>query len=239
MDPARFIAVPRRLTRLLLVGLGMIVPAGAGAAGEETLPKVVRASIPTRRVADFFPAGAQLRLMAPREFDGLVRAAEERSRGPDSGRPRLIRARHSARFGEGLLTGKSELVVSNASRRPAGLPLEPWSPAILAGPETGAAVGSLISGRTALWLDPPTDAANELTITLEWELRARPNSRGRLFALALPGDETSSLTLDAPKGSAPGPGALDSKTSWGPELTTADDGGMRRPSRSRHARTVW
>ena len=132
-----------------------------------------------------------------------MKAAEARSRRTDSGEPRLIRARHSARFGDGLLTGKSELVVSNASRRPGTLLLEPWSPAILASPKTGAAVGSLASGKTALWIDPPTGATNESTITLEWELRARPDSRGRLFALALPGDETSSLTLDAPKGSAP------------------------------------
>ncbi|APW64015.1 hypothetical protein [Paludisphaera borealis] len=200
MAPARFIAV----SRLLLVGLGTIVLTAA-ARSADALPEVVRVPIPSKRVANFFPADTPLRLMTPREFDALVKTAEERVRRSDSGQPRLVRARHSARFSAGLLNGRSELVIANASQGSAMLPLEPWSPALLADVKSGATIGALSSGKTALWLEPPksTDATSETTITLEWELRARPDSRGRLFALALPGDETSSLTLDAPKGWAP------------------------------------
>ena len=120
------------------------------------------------------------------------------------------------------------------------LPLKPWSPAILASPKSGATVGSLVSGETALWLDPPTDATGESTITLDWELRARPGSRGHVFAMALPGDDTSSLTLDVPKGSTPsGP----SGHREGPVAAAATDrrsGGSTAASRTANSGwSIW
>ncbi|WP_165073947.1 hypothetical protein [Paludisphaera rhizosphaerae] len=187
---------------LLVVGAGLILAAptiaGEGADG------VIRVRIPSKMVAGQFPPDTPLRVLAPEAFDALVDQVDARDRQRAQGGPRLIRARHSARFADGLLTGRSELALSIPPGR-STIPLEPWTPAILNGRGERVSVVAAPSGRAFLRIEP--DAGNEgdgqKVVTLEWELRARPDSRGRIFALALPGDETTSLTLDVPKGWEP------------------------------------
>lgn len=187
-----------------IASLALLVAVGGDAPCRADAPEVVRARVPSKKVADWFPAGEPLRLLAPDEFDSLLKAAEAGTRERARGGPRLIRARHSARFSSGLLRGSSELVVVESSGERSALSLEPWSPAILAdAAEPGATVGASVAGETILWLEPATEPSLERTIKLEWELRARPGSRGRDFALDLPGDATSILTLDAPRGWEP------------------------------------
>ena len=45
-----------------------------------------------------------------------------------------------------------------------------------------------------------TRLPGEQTFTIDWELDARPQSQGRGFTLGLPGDETTFLELDLPRG---------------------------------------
>jgi len=172
--------------------------------GRAESPEVVRARVPSKKVANWFPPGTPLRLLTPEEFEGLLKSADEGTRARAEGGPRLVRARHSARFSAGLIRGRSELVVAGASGQGSALSLEPWSPAILAAAaEPGATVGASAAGEAVLLLEPVAESSGERTIKLEWELRARPDSRGRRFALALPGDATSTLTIDSPRGWEP------------------------------------
>ncbi|MDG3005745.1 hypothetical protein [Paludisphaera mucosa] len=183
--------------------LGAAVSAARG-AGDDGSNGVVRVRIPSKQVAAQFPPDTPLRVLTPSAFDALLEAVDARDRERARGGPRLVRARHSARFNAGLLVGRSELVVA-APPGPSSVSIEPWTPAILKGPETGATVAASASGKAFVRLEPKAEAtpAGETTLVLEWELRARPDSRGRLFALSLPGDETTSLTLDVPKGWEP------------------------------------
>ena len=78
---------------------------------------------------------------------------------------------------------------------PTDLCLEPWTPAILVGDGKSRVVGARDSGRTSLWIDQsPTQ-----TIALDWELQPRSHPHGRSFRLALPGDETTILSLEVPR----------------------------------------
>ena len=211
MAPDRLSNHPRqsplsRAAGLRLWWIAAVAPLilASGGPAQADPPEVVRVRVPAKKMADWFPAGEPLRLLAPAEFDALLKAADEGTRERTRGGPRLIRARHSARFSSGLLRGSSELVVIGSSGERSALSLEPWSPAILAdAAESGATVGASAAGETVLWLEPSPEPSPERTIKLEWELRARPGSRGRDFALDLPGDATSILTLDAPRGWEP------------------------------------
>jgi len=191
---------PLALAPLVALALALgLVPARA----QDGPPPVVRVHVPAEDVGAQFPPGTELRALPLGEFDALVAGAERRARERGRGGPRLVRARHQARFSPGLLVGRSELTV--AADAADVLPIEPWSPAILQGPESGAVAASSPSGETLLRLEPDAEASarGQMTVVLEWELRARPDSRGRIFALALPGDETTTLELDLPPGWEP------------------------------------
>ena len=164
-----------------------------GGAGE---PEIVRARVPAKEISRWFPAGTELRVMGAKEFEALVAAANEGSaRRLTADPPRLIRARHHARFSSGVLSGRSELVVEAARSGPAEFILEPWTPAILATAQSSKVVGARDSGEPSLWIDQPPNQ----TIVLDWELQPRSHLPGRSFALELPGNETTVLTLDVPK----------------------------------------
>jgi hypothetical protein len=134
--------------------------------------------------------------MAADQFNSLVEAA---TKGTAAGRttrsPRLIRARHHARWTAGVLAGRTELVIEAAGSGPADFLLEPWSPAILPNAQTAKVLGARDSGRTSLWIDQSPIQ----TVVLDWELKPRSHPHGRSFTLALPGDETTVLELDVPK----------------------------------------
>ena len=52
-------------------------------------------------------------------------------------------------------------------------------------------------------LQPSAPGGADSTVTLDWNLRARPDSEGLNFALGLPGDETTELSLELPAGWIP------------------------------------
>ena len=170
----------------------MVITLLAGAGG----PEIIRARVPAKDVSKWFPAGTELRVMAAKDFDALVAGANAGLvRRASAAPPRLIRARHHARFSSGALSGRSELVIEAARSGPTDFILEPWTPAILATPQTSKVVGARDSGEPSLWIDQPPNQ----TIVLDWELQPRSQVTGRSFALRLPGNETTILTLEVPK----------------------------------------
>ncbi|HWE39918.1 MAG TPA: hypothetical protein VG406_25430 [Isosphaeraceae bacterium] len=224
---------PRRLPWLLLA-----LPALLGAGPHE----VVRLRVPEAKLGTFFPAGTELRGLPLAEFEALVRdarAGADRRRRPDG--PRLLRARHSATWKDGLLVGRSELVVEGPADGPAPLWLDPWGPALDADQPAETRLRSAPDGRLALWVV----AKGTVTRTLRWTLRGRAD--GQSFALALPRCDVSGLVLDlparfVPEGPAgvrlgPAPGSEPDHRAWrfdGPDgaislrFRTTDDA-SRRP----------
>src|SRR5271165_3674010 len=97
-------AASRPLKLILLALSALFAAVGAGP------PEIVRVHIPAAQATGWFPAGTPLRMMAPDRFETLLDSA---IRGTDAARkripPRLIRARHNARWNAGVLTGESRL----------------------------------------------------------------------------------------------------------------------------------
>ncbi len=158
----------------ILVALSVLILAvGAGP------PEIVRVHVPSAQATACFPAGTPLRMMAPDRFESLLDAATRgASRTATPAPPRLIRASHKARWNAGVLTGQSRLAVATPGSGPAALVLDPWTPMILASTGNLQAVGALESGKTILLFQPPTATAAHSPVTLDWNLRARPDSEG-------------------------------------------------------------
>ena len=162
-------------------------------------PEIIRARVPAGEVLKWFPVRTELRVMPAAEFDSLFTravkgAAGERALSP----PSLIRAHHRARWIDGVLRGRTELVIEAAARGPADFVLEPWTPAILPRAAAGA-LGARDSGQASLWIE---QAPNQ-SIALDWELRPTPRLAGRGCILSLPGVETTFLELELPTGWVP------------------------------------
>jgi hypothetical protein len=186
-SPDRLRAAGRALRRACWIGLAMIAGLGAGP------PEVVRVRVPASKVSAWFPAGSNLQVLPPDRFEELVRAVGDRK--PASRGPRLLRARHSARWESGMLVGRSELEVERpGGEAPALLILEPWSPAL---PPMGAGTGiarATEDGRLGIRLGPDGPGS----VSIDWQLRARQGSAGKAFSMALPELELSSIALDLP-----------------------------------------
>jgi hypothetical protein len=179
----------KRLGSLVLL---LVVFATSTGASE---PEIVRARVPAKDVLRWFPAGTELRVMPAEQFDSLVRrASEASSRRRTAQPPRLIRARHHARWNAGVLSGRTELMIES-STGPAEFVLDPWTPAILPMAQSPKVIGARDSGKPSLWID---QAPNQ-TIIIEWELQPRWHSLGRNLDLMLPGEDTTVLTLEIPK----------------------------------------
>ena len=175
-------------------------------------PQVVRVRAPADLVGKWL-AGKELRVMPAAEFEAQAALRAAASASPDpTDRPRLVRARHRARWDGGLLVGKSEMVVEPPSAGLAAYPLEPWTPAILPGPAS-ALLGAGAGGPTALWIEPGSSGQ----VALDWELRPRSIAGARLLALELPAEPTTELQIEIPaawsarcrKGVLQGPGKSD------------------------------
>ncbi len=169
-------------------------------AGEDSArPETIRVRAPIDRIGDFFRLGVETRGMAREDFEELLRAARRglaERRGGST--PRLIRARHRARWDNGVLTGESELTIDHDSTTPGLLPLVPWNAAIVAPPdrpvESPPLVRTTPNGAIKLWID----RAGTNRVRLAWRLRAREGTGGRSFRLDLPQTEISSIVLDVP-----------------------------------------
>jgi hypothetical protein len=186
---------------VLLSSLAVLLLAGSSRSAP---PEVVHVHVPASGVATWFPAGTPLRILPPEQFDALLGAAARASaRGGEAALPRLIRARHHARLEAGVLVGSSRLVVMTSASGQGILTLDSWTPVILPTTRRQAIAGALQSGKTALWLEPADAPGTQRDLTIDWELCARPDSGGRSFALGLPGDESSELSLELPAGWVP------------------------------------
>jgi hypothetical protein len=160
-------------------------------------PEVVRVRVPASKVGAWFPPGSELRGMPLAEFESLVRGARARYEGQARrAAPRILRARHEARWSEGLLIGRSQFELDTADQAPVELPLDPWTPAVvsLAGEPT-ASLRNLADRRLLL----RNDRAISNLVAIDWELQARPQSGGRVFTLGLPRLDVASLVLDLPR----------------------------------------
>jgi hypothetical protein len=196
---------PRPLGRGRRVLLSILAVLLLASSSRSAPPEVIRVHVPTSGVATWFPAGTPLRIVTPEQLDALLDAATRASARVDEVvHPRLIRARHHARLKAGVLVGSSRLTVMASASGQGIFPLDPWTPAILPSTRRQVIAGALQSGRTALWIEPTPDAIGaQRELTIDWELSARPDSDGRSFALGLPGDESSELSLELPAGSVP------------------------------------
>ncbi len=182
---------PTRLCAAIALVLSVI---GAGP------PEVVRVRVPSARIKAWFPPDISLKGMPAEEFENLVRAASagvRRKERPPG--PRLLRARHSARWEAGVLLGRSEFVIEPSGPRPARVGLEPWTPAIVPPEHDVSPVCTDQQGRTAIWLE----STRTTTVAFNWQSRSSPGSDGRSFRMALPAIQPTSLTLDLPAGWVP------------------------------------
>lgn len=215
---------PSSILDLLLPWAVLLLPSLAIGAGP---PDLVRVRVPSGNVSTWFPPGTELRGLSVEQFEAMVASARSgpgRQSAPAA--PRLLVARHFARWDpdSGLLLGRSELVVEPSAFGPSELLLSSWTPAIDADrtppDDESPRVRSREDGRTLVRVD----AAETSTITLPWQLRARPGSNGRGFTLGLPASEVAGLELDLPEdfipegppgirqGPEPGPDA--SRSTW-------------------------
>src|SRR5262249_15000845 len=153
--------------------------------------------VPAKDVTRFFAPGTGLRVLAPRDFESRVEAATRAPAGIRAAAPRLLRARHRARWESGHLRGRTELLVGAGPEEPVETPLEPWTPAILVEAGAAPAVGARDSGTALLRI---AGSPKDQPIPIDWEQQPRPNSRGRGFSLGLPAVDTTVLELELPRG---------------------------------------
>lgn len=188
-------------------------------------PEVVTIRVPAARTSTWFPVGTELTVLSTSRFDALVRAARAAGERPGNGPPsRLLRALHTARWDDGLLTGHSELVVARRKDGPSRVTIEPWTPAVVAGADGRSPVAIGDDGRVTLRLDDePSQGAAPSVVGVDWQLSARQGARGWRLQLGLPAAEVSELRLDLPEGwepqgpglrSGPRPGAAKGRANW-------------------------
>ncbi len=198
---------------------GLIVAFAVASLGGST-PEIVPVRVPASRVATWFPAGTNIRVLTPERFEELTKAIRA-SRG-QPGPPRVIKAMHSARWAAGSLSGRSEWTIDRSrATEPSGLiSLEPWSPALVGSPGSRRWARSSAEGRLGLQVDATTPAS----LAFDWQLRATEGSHGQVFDLELPEIAISGLSLDLPAGMvpeadsgtrvAPSPGSPAGRTTW-------------------------
>ncbi len=186
-EPARFARKRRPIGAMIALILGFL-PLLTGASGLE----IVRVRAPADRVGEWL-AGKELRVMSTAEFEAKAAQLRQAERSAPIAGPRLVRARHRARWDGALLVGKSDLVIEPTSRGAADFPLAPWTPAIVAGAATGS-LGTGATGAASLRIEPGASRA----ISLDWELRPRAVASARLLTLVLPAEPTTELELELP-----------------------------------------
>ncbi|MDB5349976.1 MAG: hypothetical protein JWN86_1223 [Planctomycetota bacterium] len=208
---------PRQLSPTALVALMLVATASAA-----DRPEVVQVRVPEEKVRSFFPAGTELRVLPMQDFETLLKSVREAERpgGRADGSPRLLRAKHEARWEDGTLIGRSEFLTETSPNPASTVILDPWSPA-LDGETTSKEVVRVGPdhrlGLQAVGTVPKT-------LSLSWEQRAKAGSEGRGFVLALPAIAACRLTLDLPVAlvpeiagtlrQGPAPGSTPDRRAW-------------------------
>ncbi len=110
---------PNRPSALILTGHVALAAAILFSLTGASEPEVIRVRVPAQDVSLFFPAGTELRVMTPAEFNAKVAAAFKGISLQKVDRSaRLIRARHQACVRTGILTGRSELILEPSQAGP-------------------------------------------------------------------------------------------------------------------------
>ena len=184
---------------------------------------------PAKMTSKCFPPGTELRVLTAEEFESLFKRANQGAqRRLSAGAPRLVRARHRARWEGGVLRGETELVIVKSAAEPADYVLDVWSPAVISATRIGGATGRDDELPAHLFAEPvrPGDLRRSITgelmletllgardsgmqsisldghprqsVRLVWELEAPKRVGGRSMHLALPGEATTVLALELP-----------------------------------------
>ena len=138
-------------------------------------------------------AGPGVRRAGRASTEPIVRGPGRRTSAPDQGqssRPLTLRC------------PGWPLRARGRGRKIGSRPTSFWNPGLprsLLRLSVAQVLGARDSGKTSLWID---QAPNQ-TIVLDWELQPRAGHGGRSFALALPGNETTVLTLEVPRNWVP------------------------------------
>ena len=115
-------------------------------------PEIIRVRVPAKDLSKWFPPGTELRILSPQEFDARVSdAGRARSDGDGLRSPRLVRARHYARWQAGILSGRTDLVID--APRSGEFVLERWTPAVPPSKVTGAVLGAHDTGTAVLQVE--------------------------------------------------------------------------------------
>ena len=147
-------------------------------------PEVIPVRVPSSEVAKWFPAGTEWTALTFLQFESLVKAATTGSERLDPGSyPRLLRARHEARWDDGVLHGRTSLFIAPGISRTEALRLSPWTPAIDPGAKGSAKVRFDDSGQAEISVNPSGKIKDESTEVVHWKLSCRPGSMGRHFLL--------------------------------------------------------
>jgi hypothetical protein len=211
-------AARRGLRCLLFVGLLPIVASLLGSG-----PPIVRVRVPSERVSTWFPLGTELKVMHADTLEELVRNLEVRDSKTSHLAARLLRARHFARWNDGKLDGRSELVIQPARDAAAELFLEPWAAAVSA----PSRLRSTDDGRVSLVVEP---GDHPVTIEVPWQLSARPGTNGRKFRLGLPRAGLSEYRLELPDYLRPvGPPGICPGSEPSTWLVPVEDNGRHEP----------
>ena len=223
VNPSGRLGTPRMVA--LLVLFSAFAPL-AHASG----PEIRRVYAPANQISKWFPPGTELRVMPADEFESLVKranAGSSRQTTPEA--PRLIRARHQARWSAGFLTGQTELIIGSDPGGPVDFVLDAWSPAVrratgsvaalppagelpvnpFAGPaRTDSHALPVVRNPAVNWVLGAHDSGKTSiwvdrhpaqAVRLDWLLEPQRKARGKRFYLALPGEATTILSLEVPK----------------------------------------
>ena len=188
-----------------------LIVLGLGSFAFAAPPEIIPVRVPSRDVGKWFPPGTEWTGLTFPQFEALSRDASKGSaRRESDAAPRLLRAKHEARWEEGVLHGRSTLTIAPGKSGPGPLRLGPWTPAIDPDAKGSTVVRFDHEGRAEIFVNALPDDPGERTAVITWQQRARAGSLGRRFVLGLPGSEASELVLDLPEGLRPdGPaGAL-------------------------------
>ena len=126
-----------RAARAVLLSLLCVASWHATAASE---PEIVRLRVPAKTTSRWFPPGTELRVLTAEAFESLLeRANQAEQRRLSAGAPRLVRARHRARWEGGVLRGETDLIIVKSAAGPADYVLDVWSPAVISATRSGSA----------------------------------------------------------------------------------------------------
>ncbi len=110
-----------RIRTVQVVFLALLLPA-TGNATAASDPEIIRVQVPAKSTSRCFPPGTELRILPVEAFESLVkRSSAKLERRLSAEPPRLVRARHRARWDGEVLRGETDLEISKSAAGAVGL----------------------------------------------------------------------------------------------------------------------